>query len=246
MNGDLLLLQYPESEEKIRTKLVDDEILFCLEDVVTILSAKNVNLPSTYKKGNGLLGLIMGLIEALDEDEYKTIDDHIYVKEPGLLRIIMRDNSPASKKFQRWVLHEVLPSIGKYGTYPPPVVKENSDIKRVVQSLLMEIEEREALERKVGEQFLKHEKALNALSEQISAENSHTNETHYSVEEYCQARNISPSSAQMLHGWCLKICAEGDGGAKKKVVSGTVVLSFPEHVLNQAQRAIYFPNYNNS
>ena len=42
------------------------------------------------------------------------------VYESGLYRLIFRSIKPEAKRFQKWVLGEVLPSIRKYGIYPPP------------------------------------------------------------------------------------------------------------------------------
>jgi prophage antirepressor-like protein len=42
------------------------------------------------------------------------------VTEAGLYRLILVSRKPAAKKFKRWVLHEVLPAIRRYGCYPPP------------------------------------------------------------------------------------------------------------------------------
>lgn len=39
------------------------------------------------------------------------------VSEPGLYRLIMRSRKPQAKAFQRWVAHDVLPTIRKIGTY---------------------------------------------------------------------------------------------------------------------------------
>lgn len=67
---------------------------------------------------------------ALDKDEVAQIDPKDYlgsenrsnqavniVSEPGLYKLIMRSRKPEAKEFQRWVTHEVLPSIRKYGAY---------------------------------------------------------------------------------------------------------------------------------
>jgi prophage antirepressor-like protein len=42
------------------------------------------------------------------------------VYEPGLYRLLMKSRKPEAKKFQKWVFKEVLPSIRKFGIYPPP------------------------------------------------------------------------------------------------------------------------------
>lgn len=39
------------------------------------------------------------------------------ISEPGLYKLIMRSRKPEAKEFQRWVTHEVLPSIRKHGAY---------------------------------------------------------------------------------------------------------------------------------
>jgi prophage antirepressor-like protein len=42
------------------------------------------------------------------------------VYEPGLYKLLFKSRKPEAKKFQQWVFKDVLPSIRKYGTYPPP------------------------------------------------------------------------------------------------------------------------------
>lgn len=39
------------------------------------------------------------------------------ISEPGLYRLVMKSRKPEAKEFQRWVTHEVLPSIRKHGGY---------------------------------------------------------------------------------------------------------------------------------
>lgn len=41
----------------------------------------------------------------------------LIISEPGLYKLIMRSRKPEAKEFQRWVTHEVLPSIRKHGGY---------------------------------------------------------------------------------------------------------------------------------
>lgn len=65
-------------------------------------------------------------ISQLDSDEKNTvvISDGIpgnpnktIISEPGLRKLIMRSRKPEAREFQRWVTHEVLPSIRKHGIY---------------------------------------------------------------------------------------------------------------------------------
>lgn len=42
------------------------------------------------------------------------------VYEAGLYKLIFKSRKAEAKKFQKWVFKEVLPSLRKYGQYPPP------------------------------------------------------------------------------------------------------------------------------
>lgn len=67
------------------------------------------------------------LSESLDPDEMNTLritegntrgnPNKTIISEPGLYRLVMRSRKPEAKEFQRWVTHEVLPSIRKHGIY---------------------------------------------------------------------------------------------------------------------------------
>lgn len=45
----------------------------------------------------------------------------VFISEPGLYKLIMRSRKPEAKEFQRWVTHEVLPSIRRHGVYATDV-----------------------------------------------------------------------------------------------------------------------------
>ena len=62
----------------------------------------------------------------LDSDEKNTVTlsdgiagnpNKTIISEPGLYRLVMKSRKPEAKEFQRWVTHEVLPSIRKHGGY---------------------------------------------------------------------------------------------------------------------------------
>lgn len=67
------------------------------------------------------------LRKILESDEITNVDSiHIaqnggkaplIISEPGLYRLVMKSRKPEAKEFQRWVTHEVLPSIRKHGAY---------------------------------------------------------------------------------------------------------------------------------
>lgn len=64
-------------------------------------------------------------VALLDDDEkgVHTVDTPggkqsvSFVTEPGLYKLIMKSRKPEAKAFQRWVTHEVLPSIRRRGGY---------------------------------------------------------------------------------------------------------------------------------
>lgn len=71
------------------------------------------------------------LREALDDDEITNLRNSevwnqpgrapLIISEPGLYKLIMRSRKPEAKEFQRWVTHEVLPSIRRHGAYATDV-----------------------------------------------------------------------------------------------------------------------------
>ena len=63
--------------------------------------------------------------ERLDEDEKGVSSIHtlggiqelLIVNEPGLYTLIFGSRKPEAKAFRRWIAHDVIPSIRKYGVY---------------------------------------------------------------------------------------------------------------------------------
>lgn len=75
-------------------------------------------------------------ISQLDSDEKNTvvISDGIpgnpnktIISEPGLYKLIMHSRKPEAREFQRWVTHEVLPTIRKTGGYIPATEAESDE-----------------------------------------------------------------------------------------------------------------------
>lgn len=61
-------------------------------------------------------------IQSLDDDERSKVSlgrqgETNIINEPGLYRLLSRSNKKRAKKFQRWVFHDVLPTIRKTGGY---------------------------------------------------------------------------------------------------------------------------------
>lgn len=109
MNTELQTFNFNTASLRVLTN-GNDEPWFVAKDVCDILGISNNR----------------DAISQLDSDEKNTvvISDGIagnpnktIISEPGLYKLIMRSRKPEAKEFQRWVTHEVLPSIRKHGSY---------------------------------------------------------------------------------------------------------------------------------
>lgn len=60
----------------------------------------------------------------------------LIISEPGLYKLIIRSRKPEAKEFQRWVTHEVLPTIRKTGGYIP-TSESDSDEAIMAKALLI-------------------------------------------------------------------------------------------------------------
>lgn len=231
-----------EGDSDIRT-LKRGEILYVsLLDVQEALNKENRNLNESHVP-KSIIGVMKGLVSDLEVDEYLLIENKImthldqkemFVTQPGLYRVLSNDKSVAGKKFQRWLFHEVVPSITKYGIYPPPEVDSDSEVKRMAKTLLLEIEQREELERKTKEQFAKHEVMIRTIGEKLNTIQSDSANTRFiAVSEFCSEHQIIEDQ-QFIQGWCLKLCAENNEATNKALISGEIVPLFPEHIVVQA------------
>ena len=110
-----------DGSRQVRTLDRDGEIWFVGKDVCDVLGIKNSR--QALKK--------------LDADELTSlrltsggqIREMSGISEFGCYRLMMRSDKTEAKKFQRWIYHEVLPSIRKSGSYSlnaQPAKPENS------------------------------------------------------------------------------------------------------------------------
>jgi len=99
---------------RLRTRGTKDRPEFVASDVGCVLGIKNVrqNLARMPEDEKGVSNV------------YTPGGSQVVatVNEAGLYRLVISSRSPAVKKFQRWLLWDVLPSIRKHGCYPPPTV----------------------------------------------------------------------------------------------------------------------------
>lgn len=104
----------------------------------------------------------------LDEDEVTEINPNtigvaqnggrapLIVSESGFYKLVLRSRKPIAKEFQRWVTHDVLPSIRKHGAYMTPdtirqALADPDTLIMLATKLKQETEERQAAQEQVRE-----------------------------------------------------------------------------------------------
>lgn len=107
----------------VRIILQDNEPWFVAKDVCECLEIKNTT----------------DAIKRLDEDERARLNlgrqgEANVINEYGLYNLVMASRKPEAKEFKRWVTHEVLPSLRKYGTYNMNIPKTLPDALKAYAS----------------------------------------------------------------------------------------------------------------
>lgn len=111
MTNEITTLQF-DSDQFRQLRAIQDESgepWFVAKDVCDALCLGRQHDSTRYldadEKGEGLV----------DTPSGKQI--MVVINEPGFYKLIMKSRKPEAKAFQRWVTHEVLPSIRKKGGY---------------------------------------------------------------------------------------------------------------------------------
>jgi prophage antirepressor-like protein len=96
----------------VRVATIDGEPWWVLADVCAVLEHSDASMAAARldadEKGTSIVCTPSGNQEML------------IVSEPGLYKLLQTSRKPQAKRFDRWVRHEVLPSIRKTGTYGSP------------------------------------------------------------------------------------------------------------------------------
>ena len=157
MNNQLQIFNY--NSKQVRTIIKDGEPWFVAKDVCDILEIN----PSEAVKGRK----DRNFEDGLDVDEYRDDIDIVdsigrrqkalAVNEAGLYSLILKSRKPEAKQFKRWVTHEVIPSIRKYGLYATPdtveKILENPDYMiEILQKYKEEKQKRLEAENRLKEQ----------------------------------------------------------------------------------------------
>jgi prophage antirepressor-like protein len=204
-------------ETQIRTLYIGDILYFSLTDVFVVLNKENKSMgeenPTRY-----IPNLIKSQINDLDFDEYKRLphpqptpgyEYEVFVTQPGLNRVMGSDDSPAGRKFQRWLYHDVVPSLTKHGVYPPPQTPQGSALSQMAEiiaqnsrALADAIVRQDRLEQEVNS--VKDE--INNVQERVEKleSTSSDNEFILSVRQWFDKANLVLQKSKELEivTWC--------------------------------------------
>ena len=106
-----------DDDEKMTVILIDN----CSKNGVMNTVGNNDGIRGAVYPKNGVTNTVSNTYGTNDATFGGWIENRVtVVSEPGLYRLIFMSRKPEAKKFKRWVFHEVLPSIRKYGYYVAP------------------------------------------------------------------------------------------------------------------------------
>lgn len=113
----------------------NNEILFCLADVCTVLQLANPNhAVNSIKDEFSIPTLNVGVVTRPDGSRIEAN----FITEPQLYFVMMRSRAKIAREFRQWICNEVLPSIRKTGGYTlaqkdKALKKLNDQIKELTQ-----------------------------------------------------------------------------------------------------------------
>lgn len=108
-NNGLQVFSFANHE--VRTTIGDaGEPLFCASDIARALGY--VKPEWAVKVHCQLVPVIRGVIDVLGRKQ-----EAKFIPEADVYRLIMHSRLPSAKRFERWIMEEVLPAIRKTGTY---------------------------------------------------------------------------------------------------------------------------------
>lgn len=99
---------------EVRILVENGEPLFCASDVCRVL---DIGTEQTRRLEDDEKGLRQTQTPG-------GAQELLHVTESGLYRLVLGSRKPEAKRLQRWVTHEVLPSIRRTGSYAAPETRE--------------------------------------------------------------------------------------------------------------------------
>ena len=131
-------------------------------------------------------------IRYLDDDEKSTLriseggPERNIINEAGLYSLMMRSNKSEAKKFKRWIVHEVLPSIRKTGNYQIEGLSKIDLIIKTAQEL-----------KKIELKQVEYDNRLACLEAKTHQNSGHTG--YWTITAWCKLNNMNISLQQANH-----------------------------------------------
>jgi anti-repressor protein len=100
IDNEIQIFNFENNE--IRTKIIDNEPYFSLEDVCKILEIKNpLRSKERLLDTQGIYGAFAFTLMGYEETDF--------ISETNLYRLISQSRKPEAEKFKHWVISDVLP-----------------------------------------------------------------------------------------------------------------------------------------
>ncbi len=237
MKSELVNICYEgeSGNSDIRTLSHEGLLHISLKDILVTLNKENRELNETHAP-KLMAGLIKSQLEALDIDEYISVpsvnpifdgETEIFVTQPGLYRVLSSDRSKAGKRFQKWLYHEVIPSLTKHGVYPPPHEAKGSLLTQMAEIVAQNsrmIADALAKQDELEQDVIEVKSKLGTVVDKVNAMDSKEPEDTFivTVRHRCSELDMSidPETEEYLVAWCdnlslnqnkrIKRCASGE------------------------------------
>ncbi|MBC9785914.1 hypothetical protein H1S01_15620 [Heliobacterium chlorum] len=95
---------------QIRTMILENEPWWVAKDVCDVLEVKNSR--DALRRLDDDEKDDVGISDAIGRTQRTTV-----INEPGLYRLVLGSRKPEAKDFKRWVVHDLLPTLRKTGSY---------------------------------------------------------------------------------------------------------------------------------
>ncbi|MDO4662686.1 MAG: phage antirepressor [Tissierellia bacterium] len=147
---------------EIRTKVINDEPYFSLNDVCRILEIANPRNVKSRLNGDGVHSM-----DGVDSIGRRT--DVTMINESNLYKLVFQSRKPEAERFADWVTSEVLPAIRKHGAYMKDEVIERtlSDPDYLIK--LATILKEEKAKRALAEAQIERDKPKVLFADTVSA-----------------------------------------------------------------------------
>jgi prophage antirepressor-like protein len=168
---------------EIRITIINDEVFFVGKDVAEVLGYANTRdaiLNHVWEEYREVAS-----IDTLGGKQSMAV-----INEQGVLQLVMGSHKPEARKFQRWVLEDVLPSINKTGNYSKAPLTQMEITLQACQAMV----DLEQKQKRIQLQLVEQSEVLAEQSEVISkieerTQQFETPEGYETINEYLSTRS---------------------------------------------------------